>query len=372
MDWGSFLGGIGQGYSQELKNTGTINQNEMARLQYQNQKAQQLGQQAYMNTLFPGSQSVPQPNGMQLPHLAQLPIIGPMGEAAGLWKQPPEMQPSTMGAQPQPGASVSPGTPPVPGGGMPAPQMNPAFHSMPGAQPVPQQPQQGMVPPAVRQEQGQRVESVPGFTSGMQVQQIAAAIDKANPGLRQSNPQAFAAAVQYAQQQVAELTQQHTEQAYKGAQTEELGARAEMERQHGSYWADRAQTAGVANKSLIEQFKRNDIAITSLENQKTRLAASFTTDPKGVAARKLEIEQKLKALYAKQDKLTKQLQGETTTQEAANVDQELGAPIKISNENLSKLKAMSDEQLRSQIEAWRNQGVSEESLRALVNKLKGA
>jgi len=372
MDWGSFAGGLSSGMDRGITNVGNLQRDRMLRLQLEQQKAQQQGQQAYMNTLFPGSQSVPQPSGIQLPHLAQLPVIGPMGEAAGLWKQPPEMQPSTMGMQAPQGMSVGPGTPPVPGGGMPAPQMNPAFHSMPGAQPMPQQPQQGMVPPAVRQEQGQTVESVPGFTSGMQVQQIAAAIDKANPGLRQNNPQAFVAAVQYAQQQVAELTQQHTEQAYKGAQAEELGARAEMERQHGSYWADRAQTAGIANKALIEQFKRNDIAITSLENQKTRLASSFTTDPKGVASRKLEIDQKLKALYAKQDKLTKQLQGEATTQETANVDQELGAPIKISNENLSKLKAMSDEQLRSQIEAWRNQGVSEESLRALVNRLKGA
>lgn len=159
---GAFAGGAAKGIESGVNLQDQLQQRKLREAQYNAFNAQNLGQQAFTNSLIPGMTPMPigaNPQASQ-PLLSRLPLIGPIGQELGLWGGVPGGQ----GAPPSPGMPSPGGQPPAMASQPPAP--SPA--APPGGQPA--------GPPDM-------------------IQAVAQAVDQANPGLRMSNPAAFSAAV---------------------------------------------------------------------------------------------------------------------------------------------------------------------------------
>lgn len=296
------LGALAGGLSEGLESGANINNKNLAaglsKDQLMQLRAQHAGQQAFMNTLIPGATPTPNPeisgiDNMKMPAMSQMPVIGDIGRAAGIWAQPPE----PAGGMPMPGRN------PMGTGGGAAPS--------PAPQPMPQQ-QPGI---AVRQEGNQPpIESHPGMMANMSPQAIAAAIDKANPGLRQRDPAAFAHAVEFGMQQVAAITQQGQQSQLNQAQVGHLNAQSEMERAHGQYYGGRAQVAAQGNKFLLEAYKQNEATLRNLQSQKSRIASAFDIRPPEKKQMLDGLTQQIQQLEQKRESMAAQMRGDQPTQ----------------------------------------------------------
>jgi hypothetical protein len=379
MDWGSFAGGVSSG----LESGSQINQRNagtaMSKEQLAQIIAQNAGAQAYIKSLYPGSMAVPpnvQPSAQgidnqSMPAMSQMPVIGPaiqgLQNLFGGGSQPPQ----GGGNMPMRNPMFSGGI--DGGGGMP--QGSPPM----GAIQPPQQPQPGMAMPTGQVQGGQPIERAqaqpaPPQPQGMPVtpQALAIAIDRANPGLRQSNPRAFAQAVQIGMQQMAQMQGQQSEIAFKQAQAQELGARGEMETAHGQYYGDRARVAAQGNKALTTMYTQNEAAIRHLEAQKTKLRTAFDLKPAEKKMYVAETDRQLQGYYARRDELVKQMRGESSTSAPApqGEDKSPVTPLKISDSNLARLKKMPPAQLQQLFENMEKKGASKEALAQLARMLK--
>lgn len=231
---GAFAGGMSGGLE-----TGSqmADQRELRRLraaQLGQLNAGNQGQQAWVNSMIPGGQPMPQGAGGQqgiVPILSNMPIIGQLGRELGLWGDVPQ-QPAAQPMAGQPPRFDLGGQGQPQGGGMP---QQPSQGAPQAPQPPAQAPSPSPMP--VGQPAAQ--------ASPTSANAIAMAIDKANPGLRASNPAAFAQAVQMGIAHVQEsekaklqsdltrsqISGQDAENVYKGAQTQNLqGPQADLTR----------------------------------------------------------------------------------------------------------------------------------------------
>ena len=260
---------------------------------------------------------------------------------------------------------------------MPMPDRNPM---MGGGMP-PQQPQPGMAMPTGQMQGDQPIERaqaqpVPpqGQGGGMPVtlQALATTIDRANPGLRQSNPRAFAQAVQIGMQQLQAMQGQQQETALNQAKIQELESQAEMQRAHGQYYGGKAKTAAVADKALNTMYTQNEAAIRHLETQKTKILTAFDISKAEKKMLSSELDRQLEGYKARRDMLVKQMKGESTTETKA--PSEAAPPpvaIKISDANIAKLKALPPDELTKLFTSWEQKGASKEALAQLARMLRG-
>lgn len=231
FNFGALAGGISQGLSTGVNLADQMQLRKLREAQLNQFNANNLANQAYTNALIPGMAPMPvgaDQDRSNLNILRRMPLIDTLGRQLGLWGDIPNSQyPLHQGAQP------------------------PAYGN--AQQLAPQQ-------PSASQSAGQPAISpgVPGpQSSGLPADAatIAAAIDKANPGLRMSNPQAYAAAVklgiEYAQQQA----QFNLENAYKRASIEDIGAQTKMRQ---------AQTEAIPEETA---FKREQTATQKVETE---------------------------------------------------------------------------------------------------------
>ena len=172
FNFGAFAGGAAKGIEAGTNLADQIQQRKLREAQLNAFSAEQLGKQAYATSLIPGMQPIPAGanNGGNTPLLSRIPIIGDVGEAFGLWGPVPS---PAAPAGPQMAASGS-----MPGSPAPMPSAPSAPPQAPGAAPS------------------------PSPMGNPMVANVATAIDRANPGLRQANPAAFAAAVQIGVEQM--------------------------------------------------------------------------------------------------------------------------------------------------------------------------
>lgn len=253
------FGALGSGLSEGLQSgTQMADQMQMRKLRQAQLgafNAGQQGQQAWVNSMIPGAQPMPQgaQHGGVVPILSNLPLVGAIGRELGLWGDTPQsaQQPQAGGqaggAPSGPGFVPSPSGPPQ--GQSPAPQGGQPAQPAPQAAPQPQQPAASALP----------------ITPDI----VAAAIDRANPGLRASNPAAFAQAVQlglaHAQQMTktqldtdltrSQIAGQNAENQYKGAQTANLqGPQADLTR--ATTENTRAQTEVHKGQALLAPAKQ--------------------------------------------------------------------------------------------------------------------
>jgi hypothetical protein len=340
MDWGSFLGGAADGLSQGEKNVGQRQKNKMDNLAYQDALTQQAANQAVMNAIYPGSKPIPSPQQQGgLPSLAQAPVIGPLGNALGLWQQPAE----------RPG---------IPQQGVAGPQ-------------PPTTTQRGVPTPATPQ---------PTFQPDMQPQQIAILVDRANPGLRQTNPQAFVAAVQLAQQQMQQMRMGNLDTAYKGAQVKELGARGELEQAHGDYYRGGANTTQAGNKALLSMYHETETNIRNLQTQRSKIATDWSMNKNEKASMLQQLDQQISGLSARRDILTKQMRGEESTEPAKATETQKEA-VRQSGLTTKMPKAMLTEAqtrykadknwLSKKIISFREAGISDDSIAEFARAVRG-
>lgn len=230
FNFGAFAGGAADGIESGSKLADERRTRALRDAQLGAFNAGQQGQQAWVNSMIPGAQPMPQGAGGQggvVPILSNMPIIGQLGRELGLWGDVPQ-QP---GSQPMPQMAAAGQAGQPQGGGMP---QQPSYGAPQASQPPAQAPSPSPIPA------GQ-----PAAPSPTSAQAIAAAIDKANPGLRASNPAAFAQAVQMGIAHVQEsekaklqsdltrsqISGQDAENVYKGAQTQNLqGPQADLTR----------------------------------------------------------------------------------------------------------------------------------------------
>lgn len=187
FNFGAFAGGMANGIESGVQVSDQMQQRALREAQLKALTSGQLGEQAYVQSLMPGGTPMPQGANQQgiVPMLSKLPVVGAIGRELGLWGEMPQVNQA-----PQPYGQTSPGPQPGQGGGQQAMsgQPQPQASSAPTSQaPQPQAP--------AGQPSGQ----------GFSPQEIATAIDKANPGLRVSNPAAFAQAVQIGISRAAEM-----------------------------------------------------------------------------------------------------------------------------------------------------------------------
>jgi hypothetical protein len=165
------------------------------------------------------------------------------------------------------------------GQGFPVPQRNPAFHA------------------------GQGLEQ-----SGVNPREIALAVERANPGLRESNRLAFTNAVLHAVQQATAGEERGMERAYKGAQIGELSARSERERGMGEYYKGRAQATSFVDKRTMQEVTQIDKRIMNLETQRAKIPGSFAPMAQKQADM-ARIDAQLDKLNAQRSALEGRLQG---------------------------------------------------------------
>lgn len=190
FNFGALAGGMAEGIESGVNLRDQILARQLKQAQLNAFNNNNLGQQAWTNAQIPGMTPMPQGanpgGGGVIPILQQLPLVGQLGQELGLWG------PTPAAAQPP----------------MPSPQGSAPMGGMPRGQPSPApQPQAGSAPAqAPSQPVGQNAASTTS-TGAPSIQDVAMAVDKANPGLRQSNPAAFSEAVKlgfkYAQEQAA-------------------------------------------------------------------------------------------------------------------------------------------------------------------------
>lgn len=311
---GAFAGGTADGMQAGSKLANDSMARTLTQQQIQDYQNAQVAQSAFANMLMPGMTPMPtmtQPGGAGLPAMAQMPILGPIsrgidaigdffsgGPAPG--SKPPvgDQQPFGNPA-PQPQASA-------PAGGMPQPAP-----SAPGGQPA------GLPP---------------------QVQAIATAIDRANPGLRASNPRAFAQAVMLGIKQVQDFAGQELERAKAGADIKSKEAdvplkeaQGNMYKQHGELYRARADnpTPGktqddVVRRQIGDQIKANEVQLRHYDNLIAKELNGFMPNSAATKARVMEYKKYVDAYRSQNDILKKQLppinSGKTVTQTVQGVE----------------------------------------------------
>lgn len=248
---GAFAGGMSGGLESGTQMADQMQMRKLRQAQLGAFNAGQQGQQAWVNSMIPGAQPMPQgaQHGGVVPILSNLPLVGAIGRELGLWGDTPQaaQQPQAGGPPSGPGFVPSPSGPPQ--GQSPASQGGQPAQPAPQAAPQPQQP----------------AASAPPITPDI----VAAAIDRANPGLRASNPAAFAQAVQlglaHAQQMTktqldtdltrSQIAGQNAENQYKGAQTANLqGPQTDLTR--ATTENTRAQTEVHKGQALLAPAKQ--------------------------------------------------------------------------------------------------------------------
>lgn len=198
FNFGAFAGGAADGITAGSNLADQMQQRQVRQAQLDALKNGQLGQQAYTNSMIPGATPVPAGAGASpgiVPILQQMPLIGQIGSELGLWDAPAQQ------------------------GGMPQGGPAPAMAGSPAS--APRAPSQGIPQPAP-QAAAQPQSGAPT------IQDVAMAIDKANPGLRASNPAAFSQAVQLGYAHVQESLDKNLDREYKGAQIGSVKAQTEV------------------------------------------------------------------------------------------------------------------------------------------------
>lgn len=234
FNFGAFAGGAAKGIRAGSDLADQMQQRKLREAQINAFSAEQLGKQAYATSLIPGMQPVPAGanSGGNAPLLSRIPIIGDVGEAFGLWG-------------PVPSQAAPAGPQMARGGPMPGPSA-----SMPAASGQP--PQAPGAAPS------------PSPMGNPMVANVATAIDRANPGLRQANPAAFAAAVQIGVEQMQQQQKFGLETDLTRAQIGKMGAEGDL---------TRAQVADVRGPSadLKRAQAENLSATTAQTKEETKL-----------------------------------------------------------------------------------------------------
>lgn len=270
------FGAFGSGMSEGIQTGSTLADQQLSR-QLKNQQLQeylnaQAAQRAFTNVSIPGANAMPgtpQQPGSGTPTLAQLPIVGPL----------------VRGAQSAGNAFSD-----FFGGG-------PSDGSM---SPPPGQTQVAATPPAPIRNENFDPANTPPVTDasyqlpGMQARAVVAqAMDRANPGLRQSNPQVFAQAVQlgvdHVQKQLgneAAIAKQNAEVGHLGAQTEAEKSKVPLNESHAKLYEERSKYGPYGrtqqdqiNKDITTQINQSSVQLRHYENQKTRLLQSPVMTP---------------------------------------------------------------------------------------------
>jgi BMFP domain-containing protein YqiC len=213
FNFGAFAGGAAQGIQAGSNLADQMQQRQLRQAQLNSFNNNNLGEQAYYSSQIPGATPVPegmhQGQGGIVPILSQMPVVGQIGRELGLWGPMPT---SPQAAQPYAGgqgASQGGGMAPPPMQGAPQPF---ASQGAPMGQPAPRP--QGQAP----------------VSGGTPMAAVAEAIDRANPGLRTTNPQAFAAAVKIGVQHLQESEKMSLERDLTRAQTSNIGSQADVNR----------------------------------------------------------------------------------------------------------------------------------------------
>lgn len=324
------IGAFGSGLSEGIGQASTLQDQQLSRQLKQQQLQEymnaQAGQRAFTNVAMPGANAMPgtpENPGSGWPTMAQLPVIGPIAQGiqdAGssfmdLFGGGQGGQPSGGMMPPVPMRSPMPSAPPsaapdAAAGGPGLPQAQPAGADHPGLAGTPQIP-------------------------GMQIVTVVAqAIDKANPGLRQSNPQAFTQAVQMGVKQVtdyasnqAEIGKRNAEISHLGAQTKAEESKVPLNESHAKLFESRAANPGgksaidVMNKDINTQITQTGVALRHYENLKSRALSApvLTPELKAMAA---EAQNYINALQVQMSTLKKQ-QTDYTPPKAAPQEMEL-------------------------------------------------
>ncbi len=375
FNFGAFGGGLSSGLDSGISNRYNLTREQYLQQQLDMLAAQNMGQSAYANSLFPGASPMPQQSG----GMRNIPLIGPLGSALGLWDNPQAtqvaaaQQPTQGGGglplQPMPAqqpAQMPPqGVAPGQGSGVPMPQPNPAFHA------------------------GQGFETSGGGTpsQGGEItpQQAAQTIDRANPGLRQRNPLAFSMAVQTLLEHTQQQAQTSLGREETKAKIADIRAQTGERAGHEAYYRGRAQSQNYIDKRITDEIKGNDRAITELEKEKTNLAkAPFGEIPSAKQerlARVRELNGLLQGYRARGKILEDQLSGKTasTQTKTSAVEGAAGAPktpedlyssLKISDTTLKRFRSMSKDKQTAAISNLRSKGVSEEQINDFINLLE--
>jgi hypothetical protein len=301
------VGGFGSGFSEGMQNASVLSDQALSRQLKQQQLQEylnaQAAQRAFTSMAIPGMGAMPgtpQQPGSGTPTLAQLPIIGPIAQGVeGVGNAFGELL----------GFGGGSGGPSGPSGG--------------GGSPMPSMP---MPSPGQRTDMGGDAGSsgamtaVPGMPAMETMRMVAAAIDKANPGLKQSNPQAFAAAVQLGTQRVTEYTNAQVEAGKAQAEIGKLNAQTGTEKSkipvneaRTRYYDARAANppggksiVDQMNKEIHAQLTKNAVQLRHYEDQKARLlqAPVQTPEIKGLVT---ETQRYIDAHRIRQSDLEKQL-----------------------------------------------------------------
>lgn len=276
---GALAGGISDGWSAGVDLRSKDLQQQLTQHQLQEYQNAQAAQRAFTNMLIPGAQPMPgtpQQPGSGLPTMAQLPIIGPIsrgiesaGQAFGDF--------FGMGGQPQ-ASSAPPQT-----GARPAmPQSAPAAPSGMGA-----------VSAQTQAPAGPQTAALSGGTPGMpNAQMIAQAIDQANPGLKQRNPDAFAAAVNMGIQQIARFQDSQLAAAKTRAEIGDIESRGplnkakvETEGAKAGYYSERARNPSgkdpvkAVNDEIRHELTNNATQLRHYEDLKARALSAPVMTP---------------------------------------------------------------------------------------------
>lgn len=327
---GAFAGGLASGMSEAEKNAQRQAETALRRQQLNTERAQQMGMQAYYNTMIPGGQPIDaQP---QRSPLAQLPVdifnntLGPQG--LGLF----------------------------------------------GAPAMPQQPQQGMPQQGATMPQGApRMAQAPSL-EGMTPQQIAGAIDAANPGLRQRNPMAYARAVQMAIETGQAGQMRKAELGKTSAQEEELRARAEYDRQHAGWMKERGRVSGVATKPILEAFKQNEMNIRKIMDQRSRIATAWDINAAEKKQMLAGLDNELQGYSAQREILRRQLMGQESIEPTKLTPEQKAESTTLAfrPETMGAFKTAPYDRLKRVVDMFKQEGASKERLKALLMKMHEA
>lgn len=294
MNFGALAGGAADGLQSGSVLADQALSRQLKQQQLQEYLNAQAGQRAFTNMAIPGMSAMPgtpQQPGSGLPTMAQLPILGPISrglESAG----------NAFGD--------------LLGFGSPAPQPAPGM-PLPGRG---ERPEAGQPSPAPQASSGSMT-AMPGMET---MQMVATAIDKANPGLKQGNPQAFAAAVQLGMQRINEYASAQLEAGKNTAEIGKLNAQTETEKSKLPVNASRAKyfdaraanpptgksVVDQMNKEIHSQLQKNAVQLRHYEDQKSRLlqAPVQTPEIKGLV---VETQKYIDAHRIRQSDLEKQL-----------------------------------------------------------------
>lgn len=294
FNFGALAGGMADGWQAGVDLTSKGMQQQLTANQLQEYANAQAAQRAFTNMLIPGAQPMPgtpeQP-GSGLPTMAQLPIIGPIargvqgaGQAFG----------DLLGVGGGPQASS-------------APPQSGARPAMPQATP--------QSAPAAPAAPGPQTASLGGGIPGMpNAQMIAQAIDQANPGLKQRNPDAFAAAVNMGMQQIARFQDQQMAAAKSRAEIGKIEsevplnkAKVGTEEAKAGYYSERSRNPSgkdpvkAVNDEIRHELTNNATQLRHYEDLKARALSAPVMTPQ-IKALVTEAEQYIVA-HRERDKI---------------------------------------------------------------------